>query len=287
MKRRTLLQALAAGTLSAAWPVPGMAGAKTARRQLRLPLTVRNPLAEPLKDQVLFVYAPLSSAVQRVSALQVDAAHRVDVDALGNSVVAVSFEELPPFATRVVTLSAVVELEQVAISERADKEGRWLGDEPFIEAGDAEIRTLAATLRRETPLATARAIHDWLTVNVAYAGFVAADLGAREALRARRADCTEYAYLAAALARCNDIPARVLGGYTATSDFVPYADAYHNWAEVYADGAWRLLDAQRGRFDVGYAEYVAFCRRSSRIENALRGAHRFRVEGEIRVSLPG
>lgn len=290
MKRRQLLAGLMGVglMLSGGAPALGRQVPGSSVRQLRMPLTVRNPLGEKLEGQVLNLCAPLDhTGVQRVTSLVVDVPHELLTDDIGNRIVRIAFPPLLPYATRVVTLSATVELQRVAGRERlGGDEATWLGGEAFIEVEDAAIRTLASELRGADARATASAIHDWLRANVAYAGFDADDLGALHALRTRKADCTEYAYLAVALARANGVPARVIGGYVASSDFVPYADNYHNWAEVYVDGAWRLLDAQRGLFDAGYEDYVAFRRNSARVENALRGAHRFRVDGSIRVSLP-
>jgi len=76
-------------------------------------------------------------------------------------------------------------------------------------------------------------------------------------LEQRRGDCTEYMQLFVALARANGIPSRGMAGYLVERDAVIRAEAFHNWAEFYADGGWRIADPQRGRFDTGYGAYIA------------------------------
>ncbi|PXV63426.1 transglutaminase superfamily protein [Sinimarinibacterium flocculans] len=119
--------------------------------------------------------------------------------------------------------------------------------------------------------------------NLRYEGFTAADFGARHALRQRSGDCTEYAYLVAALARANGFPARVLGGYVSDRGFVPQATDYHNWAEVYVDGSWQLADAQKGNLFHNSENYVAFRIISSAARNELGDFHRFRSSEGLAV----
>jgi transglutaminase/protease-like cytokinesis protein 3 len=117
------------------------------------------------------------------------------------------------------------------------------------------------------------------------AGYVADDRGALQALIERKGDCTEYAYLAAALARACGIPARMVGGYVTDRNSAPRPEDYHNWAEVHIGGAWRLLDAQKQHWMAPTAQYVAFRFYRAESINPLGSAHRFRVEGDLEVRL--
>ena len=130
------------------------------------------------------------------------------------------------------------------------------------------------------PLETARRIHQWVAGHLSYAGYLRDARGALYALEKRRGDCTEYMHLFIALARANGIPARGMAGYLVEKDSVVRSAAFHNWAEFYADGAWRIADAQRGSFDRGYGRYIA-----TRILGVEGGgipgsANRFWVVGE-------
>jgi hypothetical protein len=108
-------------------------------------------------------------------------------------------------------------------------------------------------------------------------------LGAKYAVDKRRGDCTEYAYLVTALARVNGIVARPLGGYVMDRNGSPKADEYHNWAEVYVDGSWRLIDAQKENNQTNIEQYVAMQVISQKIPNSMETAHRFPVKGKIAV----
>jgi len=55
----------------------------------------------------------------------------------------------------------------------------------------------------------------------------------------------------------------------------------HNWAELYLDGAWRLLDARKGCFLEPADRYVAFRIISEDAESPLGSVHRFRGDGQL------
>lgn len=245
-------------------------------------MTIENPLAESLQDQRVALYMPVEQTnTQRLVGLEVSAPHRVLHDPVGNTILEVTFKEFPAYATRVVSVVATVKMSAEPRQETLSAHEPFLQQEAFIEVSDPAIAALARQLRRETADDTVRAIYDWVSTNLDYAGFIAEDLGAKYALRHRRGDCTEYAYLAAALARANGVPARVLGGYATSMDAAPRARDYHNWTEVYVDGAWRLLDAQKQRLRTGAGEYVAMRVVSSDGSAAMGENHRFAVHGRV------
>ena len=77
---------------------------------------------------------------------------------------------------------------------------------------------------------------------------------ALEVARDRRGDCAEYAVLLAAMARAQDIPARVVVGML-------YADRYdgkqrvfvpHAWVVAWVRGRWQSFDPATARFDTGH-----------------------------------
>lgn len=64
-------------------------------------------------------------------------------------------------------------------------------------------------------------------------------------LAAGRGDCTEHALLFVALARAAGIPARRVHGLAAAGEDALY---WHEWAEVWLDGAWIAVDPTFGQF---------------------------------------
>ena len=251
-------------------------------RNLRFTLTVENPIAQRLHNARIWLYMPVKhGATQTLGALNVSMPHNVIEDALGNTIVELVWDSFAAYATRIVNLNAQVRMFPEPLAQALPSPGIFLADEPFVEVNAPGVQVLAKELQRQEALATANAIYGWLVSNLHYAGFIADDLGASYALKNRRGDCTEYAYLAVALARANKIPARVLGGYVTNRDAAPRATDYHNWAELYIDGTWRLLDAQKENFLTKSEQYVAFRIISSKVENALGTAHRFKASGNL------
>ena len=211
-------------------------------------------------------------------------AHRLHEDALGHRILELSFDSFPPLSQKVVTFTAEVELQALAPPQALPDPAVWLAAERLIESDEPRIRTLANELRRSRPMDTARAIFEWVQRNLSYGGYLADDMGALQALLQRRGDCTEYADLAVALARASGLPARMLGGYVADRDLAPRPQDYHNWAEVYLDGAWRLVDAQKGNWLEPVGHYVAVRIYRDVPVNPLGLASRYRIQGDMQVS---
>lgn len=277
--------ALAGGLLIEPWmPVHAWTGA--IRRQLRFSVKVTNPGSEELKDQVVWMYMPVRrTATQRLENISVSMAHDLSSDKLGHTIMALEFPVFAPLATRLVTVTADLSMKSTPDALSLHDPAYWLRAERHIEANDPLVRNLAAELRGATPLDTSAAIFAWVRQNLHYPGYIADDLGALHALTRRSGDCTEYAYLAAALARASGIPARMVGGFVSDRNAAPKAADYHNWAEVHVDGAWRLLDAQKGNWLTPAEHYVAFRVYSSEAVNPIGLAHRYRVEGILQLGL--
>jgi hypothetical protein len=283
MERRRFL----AGLLAV--PMLAVAGTGAARR-LRFTLSFANPTASPLESQAFWCYLPAElDGMQHLADLQVSMPHAVERDPLGHRVLALSFAQLAPMACKLVTVTAAVEMAGAAAAPPPPPErgpgslASWLGPERFIESEAPEIATLAASLRRQGTLATARAIYDWVRTNLNYAGYIADDLGAMAALASRQGDCTEYADLVVALARASGIPARMAGGYVVDRDGAPRPQDYHNWAQLYLEGAWRTVDAQKECWLDSPASYVVFRLFRDTATNAVGLAHRYRVQGSMEV----
>jgi transglutaminase-like putative cysteine protease len=256
------------------------------QRRLRFNLTFANPFTRPLERQAYYGYLPAALGPrQQPAATDVSAPYRIEQDALGHRVLVLAFDALPPLAQKVVAVTVGVTFDGRAPAPLREPPATWLGAERWIESTAAPITALAATLRRADDTQTARAVYDWVAANLAYAGYLPDDLGALRALAGRRGDCTEFATLAVALCRANGIPARMMGGYVCDRDAAPRAADYHNWAEVCLDGTWRLLDAQKGRFLAAPEQYIVFRIYRDRATNAVGLAHRYRVDGQMAVTL--
>jgi transglutaminase-like putative cysteine protease len=286
--RRRMFLALVAGPLvfGASSRVPARAtDGPPVLRQLRFQFAFSNPTASPLLEQVFWAYVPLTSgSYQRLTALSVSMPHTLLEDELGHRVVELRLPRLGPLETKMVSMRADIIMLTTRIDVQPPADGLWLASEKYIESDDSRITQLGAELRGATAFDTASNIFSWVSANIRYAGFVADDFGARAALEHRSGDCTEYAYLATALARANGLPARMVGGFVADRIAAPRPEEYHNWAEIFFDGAWWLLDAQKGRWARSADDYIAFRYHAAHLTNPIGAAHRYRIAGDMGVA---
>jgi hypothetical protein len=66
---------------------------------------------------------------------------------------------------------------------------------------------------------------------------------------------------------------------------MPRPDEYHNWAELYWDGSWNIIDAQKMNWLEPCSNYVVFRYFRAQTLSPIGLAHRFKVQGEIKVSM--
>ena len=267
-------------------------------RRLRFDIQLHNPGGTPLPPQPLWFCAPLSrTGTQALVSLDSSWPFERQDEWGGHTLLRWMTPALPPHGLRALTLNAVVGLGRAPRAEALEP-GAWLRPERFMESDDPAIAALALTLRRDSPRATVVAVYDWVRSQLEYAGYVADDLGAAQALRERRGDCTEYAYLVVALCRALGLPARAVGGFVVSHDAAPRSTEYHNWAEVHLEGAWRLVDAQKealferlasvdqaGQGSDQASDHIAFRLIGDRPLGALGQAHRFVTQGPAQVRM--
>jgi len=258
--------------------------ASTSYRQLRFALTFTNPTPRLLRKQTYWGYLPArETPYQRLVDVQASTPMKLRQDELGHQIGELAFEEIAPWASKSVSLAVKLEMSATPRLEPLPVPLDWLQPERFIESDNPNVIALARELRSHDATDTGRAVYDWVATHIAYAGYNANDLGAARALADRRGDCTEFAYLAVALARASGIPARMLGGYVTDRDAAPKASQYHNWAELHLDGTWRLLDAQKRHWWAPLDDYVVFRVYRDRDLNPVGRAHRYRVDGDMQI----
>lgn len=255
-RRRTLWMVAAAWCWVAAVSAASEGG-DPVERYVRYGFTLQNTTGERIPEAVLWVCAPLrETSLQRLRDLNASHPYEQQTDALGNHLLRFVFSNVPPYAVRVVSLDANLELGAKLGREEPDP-AAWLASGPLLEFDDEAFDRLAPVFAGDAPDRTARQIYDWVRGHLQDARYDGTDRGARYALIQQKGDCTEYAMLFTALCRRAGIPARAMGGYVVSRNAVLDPVAYHNWAEFHVNGRWHLADPLTGVFMDGEDSYVA------------------------------
>ena len=111
-----------------------------------------------------------------------------------------------------------------------DVSQKYLASEKYLEKDNPAIMEVCKKIiTGPSEIATVGNIHDYVLDKMEYAGYQDQSLGAAQALKLGKGDCSEYVDLFVTLCRAKNIPARIAEGYCTKS-----AESYgHVWAEVY------------------------------------------------------
>ncbi len=290
----------------------------SSQRIIRYSFTLQNTTNQPLPEIKFWVYAPVKeNSVQTVIGIKASQPYELIADDKGNQVMYFTFTDIPPYANRIAAIEATLLLSKKLHPAKGGIQDflmkfQWLGKfytfpyhkkvknsrlkdskiylkpEKYIESDNPEITRVSKILKAAASLKTAKNIFTWITENIKGAGYIEESRGALYALKNKKADCTEYAYLFAALCRANNIPSRVIGGYICADNKAIRPEEYHNWAEFYYKGKWRLVDPQKKVFMDKEPDYIAMEIISESNNNPMNRSYRFRFEGEgVKVRMNG
>ncbi|MBN8738248.1 MAG: hypothetical protein BGP24_03630 [Lysobacterales bacterium 69-70] len=134
----------------------------------------------------------------------------------------------------------------------ADALARYRAPNAWVQSDHAALRALAREARANG--STEARMHKLVRFVQSYMTGERRSLGYASALQAaesRSGDCTEFALLLAALARAQQIPARVVGGLVYSSHFTGKGEVFspHAWVQVWNGTRWISFDAGLGDFD--------------------------------------
>lgn len=248
-----------------------------AERLVRYKFVLTNQKGTAIPDAEFRVRAPVKqTAHQRCVSVEASCPYELVADPDGNQTLVFRFKEFPPFDRKFITVKAVLELTPEPSAVPVDPSA-YLGAAPMMELDSPEFKKLAPELGRGTPERIAQTVMRWVQQYVEDSGYEKRDHGALYALQQKKGDCTEQAFLFAALCRAHGIPARVFGGYLCTQNAVFGPMGYHLWAEFFDGKQWRLVDPQNGVFATHGTDYVALCAVSE--TGLLTGTDRFCVVG--------
>ena len=144
----------------------------TIPRQIQYLFTVQNTSKRLLKKAEFWTYAPVQqTAVQHCSRIESAHAYEVIIDDLGNQILHFTFDEFPPYGTRIVTVKAELLLSKKANPMTVSDRKLFLKPEKFVESDNPQLCRLARELKASTSLKTVERIFRWVVDNVQY-GFI-------------------------------------------------------------------------------------------------------------------
>jgi len=240
--------------------------------RIRYSITARNTSGELLRNVDVIAAGPVSrTGAQRTVSLQASSTFELQSDERGNQELRFRLT-MAPYATKMITIDTVVEFATRPAAQRLKDEPSFLRAEPFVEVGHPAVSAAAEHVEGKSPSEVADALFRSVVGRVRTSGYVSEPHGALYALETGKGDCTEAMYLLVALARSRGIPARGVAGFVVSHDAVVHAIDYHNWAELYLDGAWRIADPDKRVFGTASSQYLAMRILGGTAEQLLGGA---------------
>lgn len=228
-------------------------------RKVQMSFALRNLTGEIQKDVEFWSYAPVDqTSSQKVVNILSTHQYKLQTDDIGNQVMSFNFSVLPPYAVKIVDIEVELMLSESPQKIPNPDLSKYLIPEKYCESDGPAIISLAEKLKSAKPEKSARNIYQWISKNIVYTGYTKNIRGARYALESRKGDCTEFAFLFTALCRASHIPSRVVGGFRCEADSILKPGKYHNWAEFYYDGLWKLSDPQEKVFNDKQSDYIVF-----------------------------
>lgn len=258
-------------------------------RHLQYSFILRNTTGRVAANAKLWTFAPVKqTAYQLCHAIEASHPFQTSVDHLGNQILEFTFEALPPFATKVVSIRASLGLADNSQPIHAEHEAHFLKASQYIDSNHPGIVAQADKITSHRGDRAASDLFNWVALNMKYTGYRRDGLGANYALQHMQGDCTEFASLFAALCRAKKIPARTVGGYFVTQDAILKPDEFHNWSEFYHGNRWHLADPQKKYFKQNPSAYIAFKIMDDLQAETKEVYIRYRVGGEgLQASMNG
>ena len=258
-------------------------------RHIQYSFTIQNKTNRLIKNAQFWACAPVrQTSTQQF--VQVETSYPCEIisDDVGNQALHFTFQNFPPYGTKIITIKAALRLSENPNSFPDDDLEQYLKAEKYCESNHPDITHIAKKLKRPNTHETIKDIIQWVTSHLNYAGYIKSPRGALYALRTGKGDCTEFTYLTTALCRANNIPCRAVGGYIVTKDTILKPNGYHNWMEFYDDGAWICADPQRHGFKQNQSQYIAMRLIGRSTKNPLGEYPRFRISDKnLRVKMNG
>lgn len=229
------------------------------KRFIRYAYIIENKTSAPMQNIIFKSYSPLPmSSTQKLVELASSHKFKKQVDKYGNQVMEFTLDFIPPYGKKKISITANLLLSEVVAGAGLDDK-LYLSNQPKIETENKSIIHLAKQISDQStePQNIQKDIFNWLVDNIDYSGYGMIDRGALYAVENLQGDCTEYAYLNVALNRVLGVPSRAVNGYVIDHDSKLNTSEFHTWSEIWQDGGWQVVDAQKNKFFEDQHNYIA------------------------------
>ncbi len=245
-------------------------------KHLRYSFNLRNSSDQFIEHSIFKAFAPVrQTSSQLVKSLYATHPYTLSVDRFGNQVMEFVIDALPPYGSKVITVTAAMQLSTTPNRLEVDV-ADYLSNSELLDIDHPDIVAEATRLSAKSEIPLGEVVYKWVSENLRYSGFEKDDKGALYALQTKSGDCTEYSQLVTALLRQQGIPARAVGGFvTGKAQQVLRAADYHNWTEYLAAEGWVLADAQKKVHNSTYEKYIAFRIIEKDAGDPMSNSHRF------------
>lgn len=250
-------------------------------KSIRYGFTVVNQSNTFIPKSKLWVYAPVKkTSIQKTETIDSSHPYILTLDQVGNQVLEFDLNNMPPHGRKLITIDAGLTLTSSPNLQVLLDKTPYLTNAQYVEKNDPLILKIANTIKGNSETELSESIYHWVASNIKYAGYIKEDRGARYAALNKKGDCTEYMYLFMALSRAKGIPVRGLGGYVYRDNSMLKPSDYHNWAEVYVEGAWRLVDPQKKNYMNNSEKYIAMRIIDNTEDSKLTSSQRFKFSDD-------
>lgn len=227
------------------------------KKLLRFNYIVKNETEKFIAESRFVAAVPMQiNGIQTIESINSSYEYLTPLPDSKREAVEFRLKNIAPYSSKIIdlTITLTITNKPNRVFNDADE---YLQAQKYIEVDSAEIKELAAQLKGETELETAKNIHQWLVNNITVSSYTADSKGAVYAIKNKTGDCTEFMYAFMALARASGIPARGISGFWIPGDssLINAAD-YHDWAEFYDGDRWVLVDSSKGIFDKSDFSYI-------------------------------
>jgi hypothetical protein len=250
-------------------------------RSIQYQYAIQNPSGHAIKAIRFYALGPIKqTSFQRCQDIQASHPYEIQTDDFGHQYLRFTFDAVPPYGTKIVTLQAELILSSYKLKNKKQTLRSYLASEKYIESDHPLIVKTAQKLKAHNPVKTAKNIFNWVSSHITDAGYTKHAHGALYAHQYQKGDCTEYMHLFIALCRANHIPARSIAGYVATTSRKVKPGEYHNWAEFFDGRSWQIADPQKKNFMQNEQEYIAMRIMHATLNAPIEPFKRFKVDRE-------